>query len=136
MLQLILNLLKTVLMFFRVRRPLHWYLTGASTVAATDYFFPRVPHKILEIRWHSAAFAAAEDLTITKTNRNMPVNSRATYYDTILFFEEIGDTGTINMTMPFAADEGFMEEADSLVFALSANTGGDRWGIEVIYELV
>ncbi len=136
MLQDILDVLLGVLTFFRKRRPLHWYDTGATNGAPHRVFNPGVPHKLLEIRFKTAALAAGEDFTITKTNTNAPTNNRAAYHDVILFFEELGDTGTTDLSMPFEVDEGFMEAADSLVFALSANTGNDRWGLEVIYELV
>jgi len=119
----------TNLQFFRKRRPLHWKDTGVGTTFHT--FDPKAPHKLLEIRFKTTALAAGEDFTITKTATSGP-----NYHDVILFFEELGDLGTLDLTIPFGADEGFMTEADSLVFALSANTGADRWGLEVVYELV
>ena len=134
MLQDIYDLIGSVLTFFRKRRPLHWFDTGTGTTHKV--FNPIAAHKILEIRFKTTALAAAEDFTITKTNTNTAVNARSTHYDNILFFEELGDTGTLNFTLPFSPDEGFMTADDSLVFAHSANTGSDRWGLEVIYELV
>jgi len=120
--------------WFRIKRsPLHWFDTGTGTTFKV--FNPQAPHKLLEIRFKTTALAAGEDLTITRTNADAG-NGRSTYHNVILFFEELGDTGTLNLTMPFGSDEGFMTKDDSLVFALSANTGADRWGLEVIYELV
>ena len=133
MLQELINLFKGVLVFFRKRRPIHWFDTG--TGATFKVFNPRAPHKLLEIRFKTAALAAGEDFTITKTNTSA-TDYRSTYHNVILFFEELGDTGTLNLSMAFSPDEGFMTENDSLVFALSANVGADRWGLEVIYEVV
>ena len=134
MLQEMVDLLKGVLTFFRKRKPLHWFDTGVG--ATFKVLNPGAAFKILEIRFKTAALAAAEDLTITKTNTNNAGNSRSTYHDVILFSEELGDLGTLDMVKTFDADEGFMTETDSLVFALSANAGADRWGLEVVYELV
>jgi len=117
----------------RKRNPLHWYDTGVAATIKT--FKPGAPHKLLEIRFKTTALAAGEDLTITKTNTN-PTNLYSTYHDVILLKEELGDLGTTNLVRTFDADEGFMTEDDSIVSALSANTGGDRWGMEIVYELV
>jgi len=133
MLQEIADLLRGVLTFFRKRKPLHWFNTGTSTIFKT--FNPGAAFKILEIRFKTTALAAGEDLTITKTN-TVPGNTNSTYHNVILLFEELGDLGTLNLVRTFDADEGFMTETDSLVFALSANAGADRWGLEVVYELV
>jgi len=113
------------------RSPIHYFDTGAGT----DFkvFAPQAPFKIMEIRFHTAALAAGEDLTITRTTT---IGEESTYYNVILFFEEIGDTGTTDLSIPFGPEEGFFRNTDTLVFALSANTGSDRWGLEVIYELV
>ena len=133
MLEIIFKWLKTAPSFERKRRPLRHTDTGVATTFKT--FFPAKPHKLLEIRFKTAALAAGEDFTITRTNAN-PLEGLLTYANVILFFEELGDTGTLDISLPFGPDEGFMTETDSLVFALSANTGSDRWGLEVIYELV
>ncbi len=135
MLEEIARTLKGILTVFRKRRPLHWYDTGVTATIKT--FIPGVACKLLEIRFKTAALAAGEDLTITKTNANpLGDTNRSTYHDVILFFEELGDTGTLDIAMPFGPDEGFMTKDDSIVSALSANTGSDRWGMEIIYELV
>ena len=117
---------------FRARKPLHWKDTGVSTTFKV--FNPGAAFKLMEIRFKTTALAAGEDFTITRTDVSQ--TSNAAYHDVILFFEELGDTGTLNLSLPFSSDEGFMTETDSLVFALSANAGADRWGLEVIYELV
>ncbi len=132
--QSIIDAIKDKESISRKRKPLHWFDSGVATTFKV--FYPKKAHKLLEIRFKTTALAAAEDFTITKTNANTAKNGRVTYFDVILFFEELGDTGTTDLSMPFSPDEGFMTEDDSLVFALSANTGSDRWGLEVIYELV
>ena len=115
------------------RKPLHWFDTGTATTFKV--FNPRVPYKLLEIKFKTAALAAGEDFTVTKTSTT-PLTGDLTYHDLILFFEELGDTGTTDLSIPFGENEGFCTEDDSLVFALSANTGSDRWGLEVVYEVV
>ena len=129
----ILTELKRGLTVDRRRKPLYWRDTGTATTF--QVFAPGAPHKVLEVRFHTAALAAAETLTITKTRLDTAPAS-GTYYNTVLVSEDLGTDGTTDLIVIFGPEEGFCDEFDTLVPALSANTGSDRWGLEIVYELV
>jgi len=110
------------------RAPVHTKTTGTATAVAT--LTPAAAFKMLEIRFHlGSALAAAEKLTATQ-------NATGTVYDTVLLSEDMGTLGTLDLVKTFDKDEGFFESTDSIVIALSANTGGDIWGCQTIHELV
>ena len=110
------------------RVPVHTKTTGTGTAVAT--LTPGAAFKLLEIRFHlGSVLAAAETLTVIQ-------NAVGTAYDTSLLSEDMGTGGIVDLIKTFGKDEGFFESTDSIVIALSANTGGDTWGCQTIHELV
>jgi len=134
MLQDILDTLKSTLTTFRKRRPLRHTDTGVGIVFAI--FAPRVPFKLLEIRFLTTALAAAETLSFTRVSLTPLTTPMLTYVNNVILTEDIGTSGVTSVVVSFDPDEGFYTENDSILPALSANTGGDRWGLEIVYELI
>jgi len=115
------------------RKPLSHIDTGTGTTFKT--LIPGVPFKLLEIRFKTAALAAAETLSFTRT-RLYSVLGMATYVDHVIYSEDLGTLGVTSVVVTFGGEEAMFFEYDSIVPALSANTGSDRWGLEILYELV
>jgi len=114
------------------RKPLTWKDTGVGSAITT--FIPGFPYKLLEVRFHlGSALAAAETLTLTRTAFG---DESVAYYNVVLLSQDLGTAGILDLSLVFGPEEGYYTELDSIVSALSANTGGDRWGLEIVYEKV
>lgn len=118
------------------RRPLHHTDTGTGTTFQT--FNPGAAFKLLEIRFHTAVLAAAETLTFTRvvTGAEALKPGIADYLDYTIYSNDLGTDGITSVSVAFEGEEGLFTEHDSIVPALSANIGVDRWGLEIKYELV
>lgn len=119
----------------RKREPLRHTDTGVGT--AFNVFAPGAPFKVLEFRFHlGSALAAAETLTLTRTSLLPTLSPMLTYINHVILTQDLGTTSILDLVRTFDSDEGFFTGNDSIVPALSANTGADRWGLEILYELV
>lgn len=136
MLQKIIKLLAGVLNIFRKRKPLSHVDTGVGTVF--KILFPQVAFKILEIRFKTTALAAGETLSFTRiiTNAGGVFGEISTFIDYLIYSNDLGTAGTTDLSVVLEGEEGIFTDQDSIVPALSANTGGDRWGLEIVYELL
>jgi len=134
MLQDIFDALKGVLTVFSKRKPLTHTDTGTGTSFKT--FYPRAPFKLLEIRFLTTALAAGETLTFTRTSGTPLKSPMLTYINYVMFTMDLGTSGITSLSISFDSDEGLFTETDTIVPTLSANTGGDRWGLEIVYELL
>ncbi len=116
--------------WFRRRRvPVFTRSTGTNTAIAT--LNPAADFHLLGIRlFIGSALAAAETLTVT-----LDANEGAAY-DTVLFTLDMGTPDIRSVVIPFGGDEDFFVNGDKIVVALSANTGGDTWGCEIMHELM
>ncbi len=104
--------------------------TTGNTAAITT-LNPAAEYHLLGVRLHLAtALVAGETLTIT-----LDANAGGTY-DTILFTQDLGTAGTLDIVIPFGGDEDFFVAGDQIVIALSANVGGDVWGCQILSESV
>jgi len=102
-----------------------------GTTAAIVTLNPAADYHLLGVRFHLAtALAALETLTIT-LDANAGVE-----YDTVLFTQDLGTAGTLDLVIPFGGDEDFFVAGDQIVIALSANAGADVWGCTIIYEMI
>lgn len=103
---------------------------GAATATAIATLTPGAAFHLLGVRIHfSAALAAGETLTITR-------NSTTDAYDTLLFSLDIGTPDIVDVKIPFGGEDDFYGATDTIVIALSANTGSKVWGCDTIHELV
>ena len=103
--------------------------TGTNTAIAT--LDPGADFHLLGIRlFVGSALAAAETLTVT-----LDANAGSAY-DIVLFTLDMGTPDIRSIVIPFGGDEDFFVSGDKLVVALSANTGGDTWGCEIMHELM
>ena len=103
--------------------------TGTGTAIAT--LNPATNFHLLGIRLHlGSALAATETLTVT-----LDANAGGAY-DTVLFSQDLGTAGTLDLVIPFGGDDDFFVSGDQIVIALSANAGGDIWGCQTLHEPV
>ena len=134
MLEQIVQLLQGILTFFRKRKPLSHKDWGAGTTFKVLY--PAAPFKLLELRFHlSGALAADETFTLTRVNA-LPLEDLLTHADVLILSEDMGTAGSTSLIKTFDSDEGIYGKDDTIVPALSANTGPDTWGLEIVYELL
>ena len=113
------------------RVPVITSTTGTNTAIAS--LTPAAAFQLLGVRFNvstGAPLAAAETLTVT-----LDAGDGAAY-DTILFSQDLGTAGIVDVVIPFGGEEDFFEAADIIVIALSANAGGDTWGCQTVHELV
>ncbi len=103
--------------------------TGTGTAIAT--LNPATDFHLLGIRLHlGSALAALETLTVTFDAL------AGAAYDTVLFSQDLGTAGTLDLVIPFGGEEDFFVAGDQIVIALSANAGGDTWGCQTLHEPV
>lgn len=107
--------------------------TGTGTTFLT--LNPRAAFKLLEIRFKTAALAAAETLSFTRTS-TLSDGQLLDYVNYLIYSNDLGTAGTTDLSVAFDGEEGYFTKDDSIVPALSANTGSDRWGLEIVYELI
>lgn len=135
MLQEIADILSGTLKFFRKRKPLRHTDTGVGTTFKTLAL--SAPFKLLEVRFHlGSVLAATETLTLTRTSLVPLHGPMLTYVDYVILSEDLGTLGAVDLVKTFGPEEGLFTKDDSIVPALSANAGADRWGLEILYELV
>ncbi len=119
--------------WFRIKRaPLHLNSTGTGLTLRT--LAPGAAFRLLGFRLHistGAPLAAAETLTVTVVS-----GLGTTEYDVVLYSQDLGTASINDVDLDYEGEAKFFQAADAVVFALSANAGGDTWGCETIYELV
>lgn len=134
MLQDILEALRGILSIFRKRKPLSHFDTGIGT----DFkvLAPSAPFKLLEVRFHVGVLAAAETFSLTRVRMFPEAGPMLNYIDHLILSQDLGTTGILDLTAAFGGEEAMFSENDTIQPALSANTGADRWGLEIVYELL
>ena len=120
------------LQWFLNQKPLTHQDTGEGTTFRTLY--PGAPFKLIELRFLAAsALAAGETLSLTRTC-NRP--DYADYLDYTIYSNDIGTAGILSVAVIFDEEEAMFTKWDTVVPALSANVGADRWGLEIVYKLL
>ena len=102
--------------------------TGA--VAAIGTLAPGADFQLMGIRLHlGSALAAAETLTVTLDANEGPA------YDVVLFTLDMGTPDIRDVVISFGGKEDYFVSGDQIIIALSANVGGDTFGVEVTHRL-